>query len=551
MPAAAGQAPAGRKPRLALVFVALVLAMLLSALNQTILATALPTIVGELNGASLMLWVVTAFILASTIMMPIYGKLGDLIGRKYLLVAAILVFLAGSVVGALAPDMAWLIAARVLQGIGGGGLMILSQAIIADVVPARDRGKYMGAIGGVFAFSSVVGPLVGGWLTEGPGWRWTFWFNLPVGVLALLGALLFLKPRAITARPKLDVWGMGLLAAATTCLVLAASWAGSSYPWHHPVILSLFGGTVAAAAAFVLVQRRTAEPIMPLGLFRDRNFNLATVAGLLTAVAMFGALGYMPTYLQMASGATATGAGLLMIPMMGAMLLASLTAGMLVSRTGRYKWMPVAGSAVTAGALVLLGLVHADTALWQICLVLGLLGVGMGLNMQILVLVVQNSFPLRQVGTATAAHNFFRQIGATLGSAVVGSLFAHRLTDLLVQRLPASAASSTGGGNSLTPDLLHTMPAPVQAVIVQSYNEAMMPLFLLMIPLAVLATVLCLFIAEKPLATTLEPEVMPEALSEGNPLAGAGADAGPGDDPAAGPDLRGSAGVGQAGARSR
>ncbi|NKX50523.1 MFS transporter, partial [Arthrobacter deserti] len=347
--------PTTNRPNLARVFVALVLAMLLAALNQTILGTALPTIVGELNGANLMPWVVTAYILASTVMMPIYGKLGDLIGRKYLLVGAILVFLAGSVVGALAPDMAWLIAARVLQGIGGGGLMILSQATIADVVPARERGKYMGVMGGVSAFASVVGPLIGGWLSEGPGWRWTFWYNLPVGVLALLGSLLFLRPRAVAARPRLDIWGMVLLAAATTCLVLVSSWGGSTYAWQHPVILGLLGGTVAAGAAFVLVERRTPEPIQPLELFRDRNFNLSPLAGLLTSVAMSGALGYMPTYLQMATGATATEAGLLMIPMMGEMLLSSMVSGVLVSRTGRCKWMPVTGAAVMVIALVLLG----------------------------------------------------------------------------------------------------------------------------------------------------------------------------------------------------
>lgn len=510
-----GAQTATPRPNLALVFVALVLAMLLAALNQTILGTALPTIVGELNGAHLMLWVVTAYILASTVMMPIYGKLGDLIGRKYLLVGAILVFLVGSAVGALAPDMGWLIAARVLQGIGGGGLMILSQAVIADVVPPRERGKYMGAMGGVFAFASVVGPLIGGWLTEGPGWRWTFWFNLPVGVLALLGSLLFLRPRPITARPRLDIWGMLLLAAATTALVLVSSWGGSTYAWSHPVILALAAGAAVAGTAFVLVERRTAEPILPLKLFRDRNFNLATLAGLLISVAMFGALGYMPTYLQMATGATATEAGLLMIPMMGAMLVSSMVSGMLVSRTGRYKWMPVAGSVVMAGALVLLGTVHADTALWHICLNLAVLGLGLGLNLQILVLIVQNSFPLRQVGTATAAHNFFRQIGATLGSAVVGSLFAHRLTELLGQRLPAAAANSTGGGHSLTPGMVHQLPEPVRTVIVQSYNESLMPLFLLMIPLTVLAVLLGLFVTEKPLATSLEPDVLPEAMAEG------------------------------------
>ena len=506
--------PVNKPPSLVLVFVALVLAMLLSALNQTILGTALPTIVGELNGANLMLWVITAFILASTIMMPIYGKLGDLVGRKYLLIAAIIIFLIGSAIGALSPDMAWLIVARVIQGIGAGGLMILSQAIIADVVPARDRGKYMGWMGGVFAFSSVVGPLIGGWLTEGPGWRWVFWFNIPVGLLALLGAILFLRPKSVTVRPKLDVGGMALVAVATTGLVLTSSWGGSTYAWNDPIILGLIAGTLVASVLFVMVERRTAEPIIPLELFRDRNFNLATASGLLTSVAMFGAIGYMPTYLQMATGASATQAGMLMIPMMGALLFTSVLSGTLVSKTGRYKWMPIVGSAIMVVALALMGTVGAASPVWQLCVYLGILGLGLGLNMQILILVVQNSFPLRQVGTATAANNFFRQIGATLGSAVVGSLFATRLA----AGLPAEAASVTGGGNSLTPGLVHALPEQLQTMVVSAYNVALIPLFLYMVPLGVAATLLCLFIKEKPLATRLEPDIMPEAVGEGNIL---------------------------------
>ncbi|MBG6218531.1 EmrB/QacA subfamily drug resistance transporter [Arthrobacter sp. CAN_A6] len=503
-----------------LVFVALMLSMLLSALNQTILGTALPTIVGELNGASSMLWVITAFILASTITMPIYGKLGDLVGRKHLLISAILIFLAGSVVGALAPDMTWLIVARVIQGLGGGGLMILSQAIIADIVPARERGKYMGLMGGVFAFASVVGPLIGGWLTEGPGWRWVFWFNLPVGALALVGATLFLRPKAVRVRPTLDLWGMVFIALATTGLVLVSSWGGSTYAWTSPVILGLIAATVVSAVVFVQVERRTAEPIIPLSLFRDRNFKLTTVAGLLTSVAMFGSIGYMPTYLQMATGASATEAGMLMIPMMGALLVSSIVSGQLVSRTGRYKWMPIAGSAIMVVALVLMGMLEASSAVWHICLNLGILGLGLGLNMQILVLIVQNSFPLSQVGTATAANNFFRQIGATLGSAVVGSLFATRLTGFLDERLPAQAAAATEGGDSLTPALVQSLPEELRSVIVNSYSEALIPLFLYMAPLAAIAAVLCLFVTEKPLATTLEHDAVPESVGEGSVVMG-------------------------------
>ncbi|MUK01590.1 DHA2 family efflux MFS transporter permease subunit [Vibrio cholerae] len=512
--------PGEGKQHIVLLFVGLMLSMLLAALNQTVLSTALPTIVGELNGVDQMLWVITAFILASTIMMPVYGKLGDLMGRKELLMAAIVLFMAGSVVGALAGNMEVLITARVIQGLGGGGLMILSQAIIADVVPARERGKYMGVMGGVFAISSVAGPLLGGWFTEGPGWRWVFWINIPLGLLALAGAVFFLKLPRRRGKLRLDLGGMVLIAIATTCLVLFATWGGSKYEWTAPIILALIAGTILAAVAFVLVERRTAEPIIPLHLFRDRNFNLTTIAGLLIGVAMFGAIGYLPTYLQMAFGASATESGLLMIPMMGALLVASVVSGQLVSKTGRYKWMPIAGSIIVAVALVLLSTLTPEQPLWEICAYLAVMGLGLGLNMQILVLIVQNSFPLSQVGTATASNNFFRQIGATLGSAVVGSLFASRLQDLLLERLPAAAGNgaSAGASNSLTPALVNTLPAPVRDVIISSYNDALTPIFIWMVPLALLATVLLFFVQEKPLATGLEHDILPESVSEGNIL---------------------------------
>ncbi|MHA7241439.1 MDR family MFS transporter [Arthrobacter sp. TMS1-12-1] len=512
------------KQHIVLLFVGLMLSMLLAALNQTVLSTALPTIVGDLNGVDQMLWVITAFILASTITMPVYGKLGDLMGRKELLMAAIVLFMAGSVVGALAGNMEVLITARVIQGLGGGGLMILSQAIIADVVPARERGKYMGVMGGVFAISSVAGPLLGGWFTEGPGWRWVFWINIPLGLLALAGAAFFLKLPRRAGKPRLDLGGMVLIAIATTCLVLFATWGGSKYEWTDPITLALIVGTILAAVAFVLVERRTAEPIIPLHLFKDRNFNLTTIAGLLIGVTMFGAIGYLPTYLQMAFSVNATESGLLMIPMMGALLVASVVSGQLVSKTGRYKWMPIAGSIIVAVALVLLSTLTPEQPLWEICAYLAVMGLGLGLNMQILVLIVQNSFPLSQVGTATASNNFFRQIGATLGSAVVGSLFASRLQDLLMERLPAAAGNGAGASNSLTPALVNTLPAPVKDAIISSYNDALTPIFIWMVPLALLATVLLFFVKEKPLATGIEHDILPESISEGNILIAADED---------------------------
>jgi EmrB/QacA subfamily drug resistance transporter len=516
-----------RPTRIGLVFIGLMLAMLLASLSQTVLSAALPTLVGELDGVEHMLWAMTGFILASTIVMPIYGKIGDLVGRKPLLIAAILLFMAGSVIGALAPTMEILIAGRVVQGLGGGGLMILSQAIIADVVPARERGKYMGAMGAVFAVSSVAGPLLGGWFTESIGWRWAFWINIPIGILALAAAvvLLHLPKRHTTGRARIDVWGMALLSVATTCLVLVASWGGKDYEWNSPTIIGLIAATVVAAIAFVMVERRTAEPVIPLYLFKDRNFSLTTGAGLLTGVAMFGVLGYMPTYLQMTAEISATQAGLLMVPMMGGLLITSVGTGQLVSRTGRYKLYPIIGSAVLALGLYLLSTITPDTPMWIFCGYLAVMGIGLGMSMQILVLIVQNSFPNRVVGTATASNNYFRQIGASLGSAIVGSLFTARLLDEVTRRLSAIDAGGGAGGdiNSFTPAVVHGLPDAIKHEIVWAYNEALTPLFLYMVPLAIGALLLLLFVRETELATTIERDIPAESIAEGQLLITSGA----------------------------
>lgn len=493
-----------------LLFVGLVLAMLLASLSQTVLSAAMPTMVGELGGVDHMLWVMTAYILASTVMMPIYGKMSDLIGRKGPLVAAILLFMTGSVFGGLAPDMGMLIAARVIQGLGGGGLIILSQAIIADVVPARERGKYMGIMGAVFAVSSVAGPLLGGWLTEEVDWRWTFWMNVPLGLIALLAAVVLVRlPRGTSSRPRIDVVGMMTLTGATACLILVASWGGNDYAWNSPVIIALGVATIALGALFVFAERRAAEPIIPPGLFRYRNFNLATTAGLLVGVTMFGAIGYLPTHLQMTLGQDATTAGLLMVPMMGMMLVSSLGTGWLVSAYGRYKWMPIAGSALIVCALVSLSTLTPETPLWMFCVFVGVMGLGLGANMQILVLIVQNTFPHRVVGTATAANNFFRQIGASLGSAVIGSLFAVRLVQIIGERLPESNADRLGDVSSLTPESVREMPSALHDIVVHGYNDALAPLFLWMAPLALTAVVLLCFIREDPLKTTVEEDTVP------------------------------------------
>ncbi|GAB10469.1 drug resistance efflux protein [Gordonia araii NBRC 100433] len=496
-------------------FIGLMITMLLAALNQTVLSTALPTIVGELDGVDQMTWVITGYILASTIVMPVYGRISDQLGRKPILIVAIVLFIAGSIVGGLAQNIEILIAGRVLQGLGGGGLMILSQAAIADVVPARERGKYMGAMGAVFAVASVAGPLLGGWLTEGPGWRWAFWMNLPLGLLAIAATVVFLPSRATRPeqRPRLDYLGMALIAAATTTLVLICTWGGITYPWLSAPIIGLAGVTVALAAAFLWAETRAANPVIPLSLFADRNFVLTTIAALAIGVAMFGAIGYMPTYIQMVTGVDATHSGLLMIPMMGGLLVASVLAGQAVTRTGRYKGFPIVGSAVIGAGLALLSTMTVDTPNWLMCTYLAVLGVGIGLCLQILTLIVQNSFPGAIVGTATAASNYFRQVGATLGSAVVGSVFASRLIASLATKLSGTGAAQAGaeGRNHLTPAAVNALPDTVRLPIVEAYNEALLPIFLFLVPLAVIAFGVLCFIDQKELATSVDDDPADDA----------------------------------------
>ncbi|SDS43660.1 DHA2 family efflux MFS transporter permease subunit [Microlunatus soli] len=493
--------------RLVPIFAGLLVAMFLAALDQTIFSTALPTIVGDLHGVDQRLWVTTAYLLASTIMMPIYGKLGDLIGRKPLLLGALSIFVAGSLIGAVSQDMTMLIIGRAIQGIGGGGLMLLAQAIIADVVPARQRGRYMGVMGAVFGLSSVVGPLLGGWFTESLSWRVGFWLNIPLGAVAILSALFFLKlPKHDQQRPTIDVWGILTMAVAVSSLILATSWGGNTYDWDSVQIIGLFGLTAVFGALFVLAEHRAKEPIIPLHLFKQRNFNLTTVAGLIIAIAMFGAIGYMPTYLQMSTGVSATVSGLMLIPMVAGLLITSIISGQIVSRTGRYKWAPIASMIVTAGGVLLLSTLTTDTATWVLMGYLFVLGAGIGVGMQNLILIVQNTFPAREVGTATAANNFFRQIGASLGSAVVGSIFTSRLTTLLGERLPAAATQGAGGAdaNSLTPELVQHLPQQIQDIIVGAYNDALTPIFLYLAPLLGVALILVLFVREKALATSIE-----------------------------------------------
>ncbi len=490
-------------------FTGLVLVMLMSSMNQNIISPSLRTIVGDLSGVDHMSWVITAFILVSTIMMPIYGKVSDMFGRKPFLYLAILAFAAGSVLGALAPNMTTLILARALQGFGGGGLMILPQSIIADRIPARQRGKYMGIIGGVFAFSSVAGPLLGGWITEGPGWRWSFWLNVPLAALALLATYFFIPgsvARAKVGKQRIDYLGMAVLAAATSLLVMLTIWGGNFFAWLSWPSFALLASVLLLALLLLFIEARAAEPVLPLMLFKDRNFNMTILASLALGIAMFGAIGYMPTYFQMVLEVSPTAAGLLMTPMMAALLISSTLVGAVVSKTGRYKPFILLGTGLVCLALGLMSTLKLGAPTWLICLYLALLGVGLGMSLQFLTLVVQNSFSPAIVGTATAANNYFRQVGSTVGSSLIGGLFTGRLTGFLQERLSAQPSSGAAGqldASSLTPAGLQGLAEPVRQLVVAAYHDALIPLFLGLAPLAGLSLILLCFIQEKPLATSV------------------------------------------------
>ncbi|HEX7267440.1 MAG TPA: MDR family MFS transporter [Streptosporangiaceae bacterium] len=508
--AEAAAVPTGPRREVLIILPGLLLAIMLAMLDQLVVSTALPRIVGDLGGVTHLSWVVTAYVLAATVTTPLYGKLGDLYGRKRLLMAAIIIFLIGSALSGLSHTMDQLIAFRALQGLGAGGLLVGAIATIGDLVSPRERGQYMGYIMAAMTLAMVAGPLVGGYITDSLSWRWIFYINMPIGGAALVYLALTLQVPLRKVKHKIDYLGAVLLAVAAASLVLLTTWGGTQYPWRSAQIMGLGAVAIAATAGFIAVERRAAEPVLPLHVFRNRNFSLVTAMSFLLGLAMFGALTFLPLYQQTVQRLSATESGLMLIPLMLGSTVTTLIAGRVTTRTGRYKALPIIGGAVMTVAMYLLTMLNVNTSLVTSGLFFVVLGVGMGFLMQITTLVAQNSVAMSDIGVASSSRTFFQQIGGSIGVSAFGAIFAHQLTSELHARMPALHLNA--GGGQLNPVVVAHLPAAVKNVVFAAITHATTEVFFWAAPAAAAVFILACFLKEVPLrGRTSAEQPSPEA----------------------------------------
>lgn len=495
--AAAQTGPQPRSTRV--VLLALMITMMLAMLDNMIVGTAMPTIVGELGGLQHLSWVVTAYTLATAASTPIWGKLGDMYGRKGAFMTSIVIFLVGSALSGMAQDMGQLIGFRAVQGLGAGGLMVGVMAIIGDLIPPRERGKYQGMMAGIMALAMIGGPLIGGTITDHWGWRWSFYINLPLGIVALLAisAVLHLPKKRLQA--KIDYLGAGLLALGISSIVLVTTWGGSEYAWGSARIMELIGIGVAALVGFVFVQTKAAAPIIPLHIFRSRNFTLMSIIGFITGFVMFGAVLFLPLYQQSVQGASATNSGLLLLPMLGAMLVTSMVAGRVTTGTGRYKVFPVVGSVLMAVGLFLLAQMDTGTTRLTSGLYMAVLGLGMGCLMQITMLVAQNSVEMKDMGVASSSSTLFRTLGSSFGVAIMGALFNQRVQDVMAERAGALGSKVTEQSAQLDAASLAKLPAAAREAYQYAVSSGTHSAFMLGAVVALVALVAAVFVTEVPL----------------------------------------------------